>query len=74
VLCHVTEDVPFTDAYVYVFSSLFDCYQTNQVCRAVIKQQFFTWVISTFGMGKSHWEQAVLFTCNMGTDDSSTRQ
>jgi hypothetical protein len=26
------------------------------------------------GMGKSHWEQAVLFTGNMGTDDSSTGQ
>ncbi len=24
------------------------------------------------GMGKSHCEQSVLFTCNMGTDDSST--
>jgi hypothetical protein len=24
------------------------------------------------GMGKSHCEQSVLFTCNMGTDASST--
>jgi hypothetical protein len=71
----VTEDVAFTDAYVYVLFPFLNVIKPINYDVQLLnnKSSHGSFQLGGAGMGKSHWG-SVLFTYNMGTDDSSTGQ
>jgi len=74
-LCLVTGRCAFTDAFLYFsFCPFFNVINASNTAVQSLKNNSShgSFQLGARGMGKSHCEQSVLFTCNMGTDDSST--
>jgi hypothetical protein len=74
-LCLATGRCAFTDTFLYFsFCSFFNVIKGINTAVQLLKNNSShgSFQLGAAGMGKSHCEQSVLFTCNKGTNDSST--